>query len=169
MLDKNDVRDSVINEMKIVKQLVSKLPEGSEDFRLSEGQRSTIELLRYIALMGPGVVHAGNDSGFGWIGENAPAMETVGLEEMPSHLDGAIAEMKGLFENMSDEDFASKPVSVEGMGEWTMQTWLLNTVCKFVPAYKLMLFHHAKAAGNTDIGTWDAWLDNGEVPAPNAG
>lgn len=169
MLDKNDVRDSLINEMKIVKQLVSKLPEGSEDFRLSEDQRSTIELLRYIAVMGPGVVHAGNDGGFQWIGENAAAVENIELDDMPGYLDGAIAEMQGLFEKMTAEDFANKPVSIEGMGDWTMKTWLLNTVCKFVPAYKLMLFHHAKAAGNSDIGTWDAWLDNGEIPAPNAG
>ena len=52
------------------------------------------------------------------------------------------------------------------MGDWTVQTWLLNTACKFVPAYKLMLFHHAKAAGNAEIDTWDAWMDTGEMPRP---
>ena len=53
------------------------------------------------------------------------------------------------------------------MGDWKLQSWLLNTVCKFTPAYKLMLFNHAKAAGNKDIGTFDAWMDNGEVPQPS--
>ena len=66
------------------------------------------------------------------------------------------------------DDFDTKPVSIEGMGDWTLQGWLLNTLVRFVPSYKLMLFHHAKAAGNADIGTWDAWMDNGEVPKPEA-
>ncbi len=166
MLGKNDVRDMLIHEYKVIKQLVTKLPEGSEDYRISEGQRTTIELLRYLTLIGPAAVHAGLDNGFSWFGANAAASEGLGLAEIPSHLDGAMAEIAGLLDRMSDEDFANKAVSVEGMGDWTMQTWLLNTACKFVPAYKLMLFNHAKAAGNSELGTWDAWLDNGEVPAP---
>ncbi len=166
MLGKNDLRDCIVNEYKIMKQLLAKLPEGSEDFRISENQRSTIELVRYLSLLGPGIIHAGNDNGFQWFGENGPKVESLTLAEAPSYFDGAIAELETLFDGMSDEDFASKAVSVEGMGDWTMQGWLLNTLVRFVPSYKLMLFNHAKAAGNADIGTWDAWLDNGEVPKP---
>ncbi|MDJ0973374.1 MAG: hypothetical protein QNJ98_02840 [Planctomycetota bacterium] len=169
MLTKDHLRDYIVNEYKIIKQLVTKLPEGSEDFRISEPQRSTIEVLRYLTLVGPATVHAGFDNGFQWFGENAKAVENLTLAEVPSYLDGAIAEVEALFEKMTDDDFANREVSVEGMGDWTMQTWLLHTACKFLPAYKLMLFHHAKAAGNTDIGTFDAWRDNGEVPAPSAG
>ena len=169
MLTKNEVRDSILNEYKIIKQLVTKLPEGSDDYRISENQRSTIELLRYLTLAGPGIVHAGFDNGFRWIGQNGPAVENLTLAEIPSHLDGAMGEIKAWFDGKSDGDFADGEVSVEGMGDWKTKTWILNTACKFVPAYKLMLFNHAKAAGNADIGTWDAWLDNGEVPAPGAG
>ena len=166
MLSKNDLRDSIVNEYKIIKQLVGKLPEGSADYRISPEQRSTIELLRYLCIMGPGTLHAANDNGFAWIGENAPKLESLTLPDVPAHLDGAIAEMESVFEGWSDEDFASKAVSIEGMGDWTLQGWVLNTTQKFTPAYKLMLFNHAKAAGNTDIGTFDAWLDNGEVQQP---
>ena len=101
-----------------------------------------------------------------WFGENAPSVTELTLADAPAAMDKAIDQMTGLLDGMSDEDFASKAVSVEGMGDWTTQTWLLNTACKFVPSYKLMLFHHAKAAGNTEIGTWDAWMDNGDVPKP---
>ncbi|MHC4924463.1 MAG: hypothetical protein ACYTG4_10370, partial [Planctomycetota bacterium] len=134
-----------------------------------ETQRSTVEVLRYLALLGPGILHAANDQGFQWFGENAPAMENVGLADMPSYMDGAVAEMTSLFEGWSEDDFATKEVSIEGMGDWTLQNWVLNTACKFLPSYKLMLFHHAKAAGNTDIGTWDAWMDDGDTPKPDAG
>ena len=169
MLTKDHLRDYVVNEYKIIKQLVTKLPEGSEDFRISENQRSTIELLRYLTLIGPASIHAGFDNGFQWFGENAKAVENLTLAEIPSYLDGAIAEVEGLFDKMTEDDFAKREVSIEGMGDWTMQAWLLDTTCKFLPAYKLMLFNHAKGAGNTDIGTFDAWWDNGEVPAPSAG
>ena len=167
MLGKNDLRDSLVQEYKIIKQLVGKLPAGSEDYRISPDQRSTMELLRYVCLLGPGLLHAANDNGFAWFGENNPKLEELTLADVPGHLDGAIAEMESLFEGLSDDDFAARPVSVEGMGEWTVQSWLLNTAHKFLPAYKLMLFHHAKAAGNGEIGTWDAWMDNGEVPKPS--
>lgn len=166
MLTKDHLRDYVVNEYKIIKQLASKLPAGSEDFRMSANQRSTIEVLRYLALVGPATIHAGYDNGFQWFGENAKAVESLTLADVPAHLDGAIAEIEALFGKMTDDDFANREVSVEGMGDWTLGTWLLHTTCKFLPAYKLMLFHHAKAAGNADIGTWDAWMDNGEVPAP---
>lgn len=165
MLTRNDVRDAIVNEYKIIKQLASKLPAGSEDYRISADQRSTIELLRYLTLVGPGTVHAALDNGFGWFGENGPAVENLTLDEIPAHLDGAMAEVGGLLDGMSDDDFANKAVSIEGMGDWTVNTWLLNTVCKWVPAYKLQLFHHAKAAGNSGLGTFEAWLDTGEVPA----
>ncbi len=167
MLTKNQIRDSILHEYKVIKQLVAKLPERSEDYRISASQRSTLELLRYLALIGPGTVHAGYDNDFRWIAENTAAMENVDLSEIPAYLDGAMAEIDGLFEKMSDEDFAKRAVSVKGMGAWTLQTWLLNTTCKFLPAYKLMLFHHAKAAGGEALGTWDAWLDTGEA-APTA-
>ena len=166
MLSKSDLRDTIVNEYKIIKQLVSKLPDGAADFRLSPTQRSTTELLKYLCLVGPGLMHAGFDNGFQWFGENAPKLESLTLDDVPGHLEGAINEMEALFENMTDEDFANREVKVEGMGEWTMQTWLLNTACKFIPSYKLMLFHHAKAAGSTELDTWDAWMDNGSAPRP---
>ncbi len=166
MLSKSDLRDTIINEYKIIKQLVSKLPEDAADYRISPNQRSTLELSRYLCLLGPGLIHAGIDNGFAWFGENNPKLESLTLAEVPGYLEGAINEMESLFEKMTDEDFASREVRVEGMGEWTMQSWLLNTACRFIPSYKLMLFHHAKAAGNSDIDTWDAWMDNGTMPRP---
>lgn len=166
MLSKNDLRDSIVNEFKIIKQLVGKLPEGSGEFRISPEQRSTTELLRYICVMGPGTLHAANDNNFGWIGANAPKLESVEVADMPAELDRAIGEIESVFAGWSDEDFDTRAVSIEGMGDWTLKGWLLNTTQKFTPAYKLMLFNHAKAAGNTEIGTFDAWMDNGDVSKP---
>lgn len=168
MLSKDDVRDCLLHEYQVIKQLVAKLPEGCEEFRISPTQRSTIELLRYLALLGPGVLHAGNDSGFAWLQENGPHTSALTVAEVPAHLDGAMAEMTHLFSTWSDDEFATRAVSIPGMGEWTLQTWALNTACKFLPAYKLQLFHHAKACGNTDLDTWDAWMDNGESERPAA-
>ena len=166
MLGKNDLLDLLVNEYKVIKQLVAKLPEGSEDYRISPNQRSTMELLKYLALVGPGVVHAALDNGFKWFAENAPKLESVTLGEIPGYIDGAVKEIQSLFDKISDEDFENRDVSVEGMGDWTVKTWLLNTAVKFLPAYKLMLFHHAKAAGNEKLDTWDAWMDTGDVERP---
>ncbi len=166
MIGKNELRDSILHEYKVIKQLVSKLPDGVENYRISDDQRSTIELLRYLVPLGPGTLHAAKDSSFAWFGANAERFEALGLADMPAALDESMTEIAALFDGISDEQFEKGEVAVEGMGEWTVQGWLLNTTARFVPAYKLMLFHHAKAAGNGELNTWDAWMDNGEVPRP---
>lgn len=166
MVTKNDLRDMLIHEYRVIRQLIPKIPEGSEDFRLSPPQRSTMELLHYLAIVGPGVLHAANDGGFGWYVENKGKLEGMTLADAPQYMDGAIAEMEHLFEQWTEEDLATRDVSVPRLGDWKLGTWILHSACRWVPAYKLQLFHHAKAAGNTDIGTWDAWMDDGSSPKP---
>ena len=166
MVTKNDLRDMLIHEYRVIRQLIPKIPEGSEDFRLSPPQRSTMELLHYLALLGPGVLHAANDGTFQWYSENAPKLAGMTLADAPSYIDGAIAEMEHVLRGWTDEDLATRDVSVPRHPERKLGPWVLHTACRFIPAYKLQLFHHAKAAGNADIGTWDAWMDDGPSPQP---
>jgi len=166
MLTKDEVCASLLHEYRNIRQLIGKLPAGSEDDRISPTQRSTIELLQYLLMLGPGVLHAANDGGFKWFEENGPRCQSVTFKEAPEYVDGAMAEMEHLFSLWSEEEFTTREVTVPGMGTWTLQGWVLNTLCKFLPAYKLQLFHHAKASGNTDLNTWDAWFDDGQADRP---
>jgi hypothetical protein len=48
MLTKNDLIESFLNEGRICIHLFERIPEGGLDYRPTPGQRSTLELLRYL-------------------------------------------------------------------------------------------------------------------------
>ena len=52
MISRQQFLDSVSREINIIKHLYTKIPAGTLDFRPSEKQRSTMELLRYLAASG---------------------------------------------------------------------------------------------------------------------
>ncbi len=54
MLNKNDLLSSFLSEIEIVRHLTTKVPADRMDYRPSEGQRSALELLRYLASCGVG-------------------------------------------------------------------------------------------------------------------
>ena len=58
MLSRHDILDSLLREIQITRHLFGKVPEGAMDFRPSEGQRSTLELLRYQSFCGLGGTYA---------------------------------------------------------------------------------------------------------------
>lgn len=168
MITKNELRDAILYDCKIAQALIAKLPDGAADYRPIPEQRSTLELAQYLCKVGQGCVHAAIDGGFDWFGTNSERYDALTLEQIPAALDEEMAEITRLFDGISDDDFASKAVDMEaaGMGKWTMQGWLLATSLKFTTAYKMQLFLYAKAAGNKELDTWDAWMDTGGVPRP---
>lgn len=168
MITKNELRDSLIHELKVIRTLMTKLPEGAGDYRPSPDQRSTLELAHYLCKVGQGCVRAGLEGSFEWFGSEGGRYDSLRFAEIPAVLDQEITEISRLFAEMTDEDFADKTVDMQaaGMGTWKLQGWLLNTALKFTAAYKLQLFLYAKAAGNGALDTFDAWMDTGGVPRP---
>jgi hypothetical protein len=170
VITKNELRDAILYDFKIARALIAKLPDGAGDYRPTPKQRSTLELAQYLCKVGQGCAHAAIDSSFDWFGSNSERYDALTLEQIPAALDDEMAEITRLFDGISDDDFANKPVDMEavGMGKWTMQGWLLATCLKFTTSYKMQLFLYAKSAGNTELDTWDAWMDTGGVPRPQA-
>ena len=168
MITKNDLRDAILYDCKIAQALIAKLPDGAADYRPTPGQRSTLELAQYLCKVGQGCTHAGLDGNFDWFGSNSERYDALTLDQIPVALDEEMAEITRLFDGMSDDDFANKAVDMEAanMGKWSMQGWLLATTLKFTTAYKMQLFLYAKAGGNKELDTWDAWMDTGGVPRP---
>lgn len=168
MISKTELRDAVLHDLKIAKALLAKLPGDTSDYRPTPGQRSTLELARYICKVAQGCTHAALDGNFDWFGANSERFDALSMEQIPAALDEEMAEVTRLFDGLSDDDFASKAVDMEsvGMGRWKMQGWLLATTLKFTTAYKQQLFLYAKAAGNTELDTFDLWMDTGGVPRP---
>ena len=68
VLTKEELISSLQNEVRILLHLASKVDRNQLDYRPTPKQRSTIELLRYLTIMGPNLIPAIQDRGFRWRG-----------------------------------------------------------------------------------------------------
>ena len=169
MLTRQQMLDSLIREGRITKHLMEKLPAGAADYRPTPGQRSALELLRYIAMCGIGGTHAMYD--MHWDGYKAWEARTANLtlEEIPAAIDAQAEALRELFNRISDEEFATKLVKLPTGEEMPLSAALLEVPVKWMTAYRMQLFLYCKQAGNEDIWTPNCWggVDM-ERPAPRA-
>jgi len=165
VLNKSELIASLQNEDRILLHLASKIDPAMLDYRPSSKQRSTIELLRYLSVMGPGLVQAAKAGGFD------PAVWTVAeqaanardfdqtLEAIAAHADTYAT----LLDTMSDADFREE---IEMFGRKTIRgPFIVNLVLCGCAAYRTQLFLYLKACGREELSTMNLW---GGVDAPDA-
>ncbi len=164
MINKQTLCDSMIHDCNVSKHLYSKLGPGAMDYRPTPGQRSTLELLRYLAACGSGAVAsmASNDWDT-YAKYSAPVKEMSG-DAFPAAMEQQVTDLQKLFDSVSDEDFATKEAPMPGGGTMPLGQAILHGPAKWLTAYKMQLFLYAKAAGARDIGTVNAWV--GMDPPP---
>jgi hypothetical protein len=110
ILSKPELITSLQNEVRILLHLASKIDRAKLDYRPSPKQRSTIELLKYLSIMGPGLVEAAKAGSFDrtrWtaVEQTAAARDfDQTLAAIASHADAYATLLSG----MSDADFAGE-------------------------------------------------------------
>lgn len=164
MFDRKQFLASVRHETRVLKHIHGKIPEGSMDFRLGEGMRSTAELLNYLGSCGWLPLHCALH---GWDGFKAVHDESgdadVTPAGFPAQADRQLEKIEAMLADVSDEALATDTVTYPWGGEAVLGDALVNTTLKFMTAYRMQLFLHAKVAGAGSIGTADCWL--GQDPA----
>jgi hypothetical protein len=165
VLTKQELIDSLKNEVRIWVHLCSKIEPKMADYRPAPKQRSTLELLRYMNTMAPALVEATKTGAFD------PAKFTA-MTDAASKLDlaGAAAgiakqadTLAAEIGSMSDEDMRGK---IEMFGQpYTRGAFLTNLVLCGFAAYRTQLFLYLKACGREDLSTMNLW---GGMDAPAA-
>lgn len=157
MLDKNDVRDVILKECDICVHLYGKLPPRALEYRPTPEQRSTLELLRYIAYAGIGgtrTVLEGNWNGFR---ESADAVARMPAEDFPVAMERQKSQLVDAFERISDAQFREQEV-VEPTGERVrVGRALVDMPLRWMVGYRMQLFLYAKGSGNKEISTANCW------------
>lgn len=156
MYTKENFTDSLKHECRVIRHLFEKIPEGTMDFRLTPGQRSTLELLQYITLIVPAsieMVYQGTSDVFGSFVEKS---KTVTAENFISSFEES---EKMALETLLkfDSEKLKEEMDVFMMGKKTKGVYLVETILKWIVAYKMQLFLHIKASGNTRVGTSNVW------------
>jgi hypothetical protein len=157
VLTKSELIGSLQHEVHILLHLAGKIDRAQLDYRPTPKQRSTLELLKYLSVMGPAMVGAANGGAFdraAW-GAATQAAESRDFDQTLA----AIAAQRETYTSqlgaMSDADFR---VEIEMFGRKTTRgAFLVNTVLCGYAAYRTQLFVYLKACGREELNTMNLW------------
>jgi hypothetical protein len=157
VLTKSELIGSLQHEVHILLHLAGKIDRATLDYRPTPKQRTTLELLKYLSVMGPAMVDAAKEGAFdraAW-GAATQAAESRDFDQTLA----AIAAQRETYASqlgaMSDADFR---VEIEMFGRKTTRgAFLVNTVLCGYAAYRTQLFVYLKACGREELNTMNLW------------
>ncbi|MGE3956216.1 MAG: hypothetical protein AB7H96_05810 [Vicinamibacterales bacterium] len=164
VLTKPELIGLLQNEVRILSHLITKIEPGAVDYRPTEKQRSTIELLRYLCVMGPVLVQSALSGSFeqaSWV-SRSEAVKEADLATVAGVIAAQADEYASLLGNVSDETFR-KEIEMFG-AKHTIGSFLVAMVLGGCAAYRTQLFCYLKACGRVELGTMNLWA--GIDPAP---
>jgi hypothetical protein len=158
VLTREELIGSLQNEVRILRHLVGKIDRAQLDYRPSPKQRSTIELLRYLSVMGPeliGFIRTGVFNPAVWQA-SVDAANSLSFDEILTAIEGHNARYAELLGAYSEEEFRGE---VEMFYRKSSRgSMIVNMVLCGCAAYRAQLFLYLKACGREELGTADLWL-----------
>jgi hypothetical protein len=164
VLTKEELIGSLQNEVRILLHLAGKVDRNKLDYRPTPKQRSTMELLQYLVVMGPLLVRAIKGGAF-----DPPAWTAASNDAKAMNFDQvlkAIEQQKGAYADLlsgfTEQDFRAE-IDLFGNGKISKGSVLVNLVLAGHAAYRTQLFLYLKACGREELNTMNLW---GGVDAP---
>jgi hypothetical protein len=161
ILTKPELVGTLQQEVRIVLHLAGKIDSSMLDYRPTPKQRSTLELLQYLAIMGPTqltVIEGGVfdrptlSATWGPVVAQAKKLSFDQAVAAIGQLSNEYAQRLGAW---TDEDFRKE---VDVFGRKSSRGLLVITqVLNGHAAYRTQLFLYLKACGREDLGTMNLW------------
>lgn len=156
MITKEQLLAAIIREIDIYKHLYTKLGAHSHGYRPSPAQRSTVDLLRYLAICGIGGLQSLAGGDFKIFSEYSARVKEMPAEDFPMAMDRQKTEIEGFFDSLSEETLQSQEATMPGGWKLPLGAAIMNGPLKWLTAYKMQLFLYAKANG-ADVVTSNVW------------
>ena len=158
VLNKSELVASLQKEVRILVHLAGKLDRSTVDYRPTPKQRSALELLQYMSIMGPQIVQAARAGGFD--GAVWGAAQKEAAERNFDQTVAAIAAQSDLYAktlgDMSDADFRAEMTGLRRQ-QGLQGVFIVNLVLSGHAAYRTQLFVYLKACGREELGTTNLW------------
>ena len=165
MIDKQTVLDSMLKEIACIRHLCGKVQPGTENWRPTEGQRSVIELLRYLTHCGFNAVKAAVTTDWDSARARVESAGKLTLNDIPAALDAQAGELRRLFAEIPSGDFLGRQVARPGQEPMPLARFLLDSAFKYLPAYKMQLFLYLKQQVVPNLATANLWRGHDAQPA----
>lgn len=165
VLTKAELIGTLQHEVSILSHLASKIQPEMIDYRPTPKQRSTVELLRYLTIMGPELVKAAKAGAFdpdAWTAaEQAAAARD--FDQTVAAIGAQSDEYARLLADVSDEDMRGE---IDMFGRKASRgSFIVFFVLGGHAAYRTQLFLYLKACGREELNTMNLW---GGMDAPAA-
>lgn len=167
VMTKEELIAALEHDVRAVLHLATKVDRSKLDYRPTPKQRSTIELLRYISMMGPTLVT------YTLTGSQDPSIWSTAEEAANARdFDQAVAAIaanpqayRDLLAGVSDADLRAERPGMDATSKTSRGATLVNLVLCGCVAYRMQLFLYLKACGREELGTMNLWIG---VDAPAA-
>lgn len=157
VLTKQELISSLQHEVHVLLHLAGKLDRSMLDYRPTLKQRSVLELLKYLSIMGPQLVRGAQAGGFdhaAWTTAQQAA-EARDFDQTLAAIAAHGDEYASLIGPMSDQDFRDE---IEMFGRTTTRgAFIVNLVLCGCAAYRTQIFLYLKACGRTELTTANLW------------
>jgi hypothetical protein len=167
VLTKSELIASLQTEVRILLHLAGKIEPPMLDYRPTPKQRSTIELIRYLSMMGPALVEAAKagvfDSAAWTAAEHAASART--FDEALAAIAAQPDAYATLLAGVSDDDLRAE-IDPFGAGKASRGAFLVTQVLCSCAAYRTQLFLYLKSCGREELNTWNLWVGIDEPAAP---
>jgi hypothetical protein len=161
VLTKEEIIGSLEHEVAVLGHLASKVEPGMLSYRPTAKQRSLLELLQYLAILGP--IHLRGIKAPAWSMdswrnawvEGEATAKALSLEEARTSIARQAALAQELLSPMSDLEFREELVMFGHKASRGL--WLVRLVLAHYAAYRMQLFLYLKACGRDDLNTMNLW------------
>lgn len=162
VLTKDELIGSLKDEVRILLHLASKVDPQRLDYRPTAKQRSTLELLQYLTIVGPIHLRTVASGVFDmdvrrdtWRAEEkaAAARDLEETKQEIGRLAGMFSEVIGA---LSDDDLRA-PMEMFGQ-KASRGLWIVRLVLNHYTAYRMQLFLYLKASGREELNTMNLWV-----------
>jgi hypothetical protein len=158
VMNKAELITALQTEVRIVLHLAGKVDRAKLDYRPTPKQRSTLELLQYLSMMGPTFVQyvkTASTDGSIWAGA-AEAAAKRDFEQTVAVIAAQSDQYAALLADMSDADLRAAASGVDGSTTTRGAVLVTGVLCSCA-AYRTQLFLYLKACGQETLGTMNLW------------
>lgn len=158
MITKEQFLASLRQETNIIKHLAAKIPADRMDWRPTPGQRSILELLRYLTIAGtlPAVNLVTNE----WAHAEALSAEAekVTPETFGEAMDAQMERLEEIVDGIDVADALEKDCTLPWGAPVKQGQGFVDMVLKCLVAYRMQLFLYAKQSGLSKLSSANCWV-----------
>jgi hypothetical protein len=162
VLTKEELIISLQNEVRILVHLTGKVDESKLDYRPTPKQRTTLELLQYMAIMAPTQIAVIKDGVFSrpvlmeaWSAAVATS-KAMNFAQAVAAIQQQSGDFDKIFSEWTEADFRGE---VDMFGNKKSRGYfLVNVVLSGFAAYRMQLFCYLKSCGREELNTVNLWM-----------